>query len=210
MALLLGIDEAGRGSVLGPLLVAGYAVEEADYGRLSALPLADSKAMRPSARVRVARQLRGFGGRVVLRRVSPAGIDRAVSAGGLNALEIAEMTAIIRLVRASTVYVDALTSKPAKFGRQLEVLAGGLRPRVVAENRADTKYPLVQAASILAKVARDSAMARIRRVHRDVGSGYPSDPVTRAFLAGLKGSGRYPAFVRRSWKTLERVAALPE
>ena len=210
MALLLGIDEAGRGSVLGPLLVAGYAVEEADYGRLLALPLADSKAMQPSARVRVAHQLRGFGGRVVLRRVSPAGIDRAVSAGGLNALEIAEMTAIIRLVRASTVYVDALTSRPARFGRQLEALAGGLRPRVVAENKADTKYPLVQAASILAKVARDAAMARIRRVHRDVGSGYPSDPVTRAFLAGLKDSGRYPVFVRRSWKTLERVAALPK
>lgn len=205
MAVLLGIDEAGRGSVLGPLVVAGYAVEEADYGRLEALPLADSKAMEPAARVRAARRLREFGGQVVLRLVTPAGVDRAVESGGLNALEISEMTTIIRLVKAAVVYVDALTSKPARFGRQLEALAGKTRPRVVAENKADTKYPLVQAASILAKVARDSALARIRRIHRGVGSGYPSDPVTRAFLEGFKCSGAYPDFVRRSWKTLDRL-----
>ena len=205
MAILLGIDEAGRGSVLGPLVVAGYSLDESEYGRLAALPLADSKAMEPQKRVKMARELARLGGLSVLRFASPAKIDRAVEGGGLNALEIVEMVAIIKRVKPGVVYVDALTSKPARFGLKLKFLVGDLRPRIVSENRADQKYPLVQAASILAKVSRDRALARIRRVHPDAGSGYPSDLVTRAFLRKFRDSGRYPVFVRRSWRTLSRL-----
>ena len=105
----------------------------------------------------------------------------------------------------ATAYVDALTSHPARFGRQLEALLGMAGIRVVAENRADAKYPVVQAAAILAKVTRDAEIARLARRWGPLGSGYPSDPVTRAWLAGALRRGPLPPFVRRSWATLARV-----
>jgi ribonuclease HII len=206
VGVILGLDEAGRGPVLGPLVICGYAVREEDAEGLSALGVADSKVLTPEQRSRLVPALKERAVAVILRVVEPGEIDRVVERGGLNQLEIAEFVSIIREAKPGAVQVDALTSRPGRFGRQLAELVRPLRPRIVSENRADAKFPAVQAASVVAKVARDSAMEALRAVHGELGSGYPHDPLTRAFL-GRCDPANYPSFVRRSWKTGARRRA---
>jgi ribonuclease HII len=204
---ILGIDEAGRGCVLGPLVVCGFALRREDLPALEALGLRDSKALSPARREELDREIRKLAGTVLLMKIPPYAVDSAVSRNGLNSLEISAMVRLIRRVKPEEAFIDALTSNPRRFGSQLSGLVAPLKPRLVAENRADSKYPIVMAASILAKVARDSSIERLRRIHGDIGSGYPGDPKTRRFLSRYAGKGDFPACVRRSWSTLDRVRA---
>ena len=202
---ILGLDEAGRGAVLGPLVICGFAVDREHLPALEALGLRDSKALSPASRERLAGELRRFPARILLMKFPPGAVDSAVTRTSLNILETAAMVRLIRRVKPGTVFIDALTSRPRRFGDQIRGLIAPLAPLVVAENKADTKYPVVMAASILAKVARDSALAGLRRKLGDLGSGYPSDLKTRGFLARFSASGGYPPCVRRSWATCENI-----
>ncbi|MEK7476706.1 MAG: ribonuclease HII [Candidatus Coatesbacteria bacterium] len=209
MSLHCGIDEAGRGPVLGPLVVCGVAIERARHGRLARLGLRDSKALSPAQRERLAAEIRATGARVHLEIHQAPAVDAATALHELNGLETAAMTRIVRALAPARVWVDGLTNRPGAFGRRLEELARPLRVRVVSESRADERYPLVQAASILAKVARDAAIAALARVHGEIGSGYPGDPKTRAFLRRCAEAGTFPPFVRQSWGTVARLTVRP-
>ena len=207
MALHLGIDEAGRGSVLGSLVVCGCVVREERIPRLAAIGLADSKELSPERRTELAAKIRGLADRLIVRRLSPQRVDEAVAGGGLNAAEITEMLIIIRAAEPKVVYIDALTSRPEKFGRQVRALLEPRAPEIVAENKADTRYPLVQAAAIVAKVTRDAEITRLKRTYGETGSGYPSDPRTKKFLMRVERmrlSGAWPSCVRKSWQTVKR------
>jgi len=173
--------------------------------QLASLGLADSKALSPAQRTALEPVIRGVAERIILRHILPRQIDLAVAHGGLNGAEIEAMLDIIRQAWPCRVYVDALTSRPVKFGRQLAALLEPLRVEVVAENHADAKYPVVMAASIIAKVTRDAEMDRIRAQYGETGSGYPGDPATKAFLARFAKTGDWPDCVRRSWKTITRL-----
>jgi ribonuclease HII len=219
--MLFGIDEAGRGSALGSLVVCGFGLPAARLPELEALGLKDSKQLTPARRGELAASLRRLPGAVrLVRRLRPRQVDAAVGNGGLNA---AEMRAFVWLIRRglcrvppeagrqTVVYLDALTSRPERFGRNVGALVPDLPIRIVAENRADTKYAVVQAAAILAKVTRDAELARLGARWGILGSGYPSDPLTRAYLVralrAAAGSARVlPPFIRRSWRTLETLA----
>ena len=203
--LLLGIDEAGRGPVLGPLVVCGFAIEREHLPSLEALGLKDSKKLTAKNRERLAGELRRIPGRILLMKLPPAVVDAAVFHNGLNVLEAGAMARIIRRANPEAVYIDALTPQPARFGAQISGLVAPLTPQVVAENRADSKFAVVMAASILAKVVRDAAIARLRLVHGDIGSGYPGDRKTRAFIARHAEAGDYPPCVRRSWSTIAGI-----
>ena len=120
------------------------------------------------------------------------------------------MLELIRRVGPRTVYVDALTARPARFGRQLEAMLYPLEVRVIAENHADERYPVVQAASMVAKVTRDAAIERLGVRFGRIGSGYPSDPRTKAFLERMKRRGGWPACVRESWSTVARLESRTE
>lgn len=204
----LGLDEAGRGSVLGPLVVGACAVHPDRLPELEALGLKDSKALSPARREALVPRIRAVAARALVFRIPPRLVDAAVSRGDLNGLETRAFVRMIRRVRPAAVWIDALTSRPGRWGRALAALlpARG-RPRITAESKADGRYAVVQAASILAKVARDAALTAIRARHGDVGSGYPSDPATRAFIARAQAGGAMPGCVRVSWRTLETVAA---
>jgi ribonuclease HII len=204
--VLLGIDEAGRGSALGSLVVCGFAIPAGRLTALEALGLRDSKRLTPARREVLAQALRRFGGTRLVRRLRASQVDAAVGKGGLNAAELRAFVWLIRRARPSVVYLDALTSRPDRFGRQVAALVGDRRIRIIAENRADGKYAVVQAASILAKVTRDAECARLAARWGAIGSGYPSDPVTRAWLSGAVGRAVLPPFVRRSWSTIATLA----
>lgn len=203
---VLGVDEAGRGSVFGPLVVGGYAIDEASLPRLAELGVRDSKELTPANRERLDRELRTIG-RAYVRTIPPARIDRSVRHGGLNDLEASVFAELLRTARAERAYVDACDPVAARFGRTVARLAGVPASRVVARHHADRDLPVVSAASIVAKVARDAAIAALReRSGRPLGTGYPSDPETRRCLTELLADGRrLPEWVRASWATVDKL-----
>ncbi|MCB9681289.1 MAG: ribonuclease HII [Alphaproteobacteria bacterium] len=203
---VLGIDEAGRGCVLGPLVVAGF-LTTADDATLRAAGAGDSKAMsakrRDAARARLAEL-----GTADVRPISATAID----AGNLNTLEHDAILDLIRTWRPDRVIVDALghpRTLPATVDAFRAHLArDGLAPEIVMVPKADATWPACGAASVFAKTTRDALLDDVRAAHEPFGSGYPSDPVTRAWLARHHASGApWPPFVRTRWGTIRDLEA---
>ena len=205
MERVLGIDEAGRGSLVGPLVVGGFCVSADRLDDLVALGAKDSKLLTPRARERVFAGLDSLGTRaeVVL---SPRTVDRAVSRGGLNDLEAEAFGRLIRELAPDVAYVDACDPNERRFGLRVARLAGGTA-RVIARHHADRDFPVVGAASIVAKVQRDRALARLRaKLGEELGSGYPSDSRTIRFARAVLADGSaVPSWMRGSWATMQRV-----
>jgi ribonuclease H len=203
----LGIDEAGRGCVLGPLVVAAFLVDTVDDEVLKAAGAADSKLLSAAARDRARERLSGLG-RALFRRVAPREIDR----GNLDALEAVAIADLVRDALAAgpldVVVIDALgapVTLPARMARLRE--ATGYDGTLLCVPKADRDHPIVGAASIHAKTERDAALAADAAGH-DVGTGYPSDPRTRAFIATMGASGTpWPSFVRTRWATVRTLGA---
>lgn len=202
---VLGIDEAGRGCVLGDLVIAGFVADDPDEAALRGAGAADSKAVPAGRRPSCCAQLAALGA-VEIRRIDPPTID----GGNLNTLEEAAIVDIIRATEPDLVLVDAL-GHPSTLGRVrqrlLAALPRKLQPQITIEPKADASYAMVGAASLFAKTTRDDALDAWRRSFGDLGSGYPSDPKTRAWLSAWASTGRpWPAFVRSRWATVETLA----
>lgn len=201
---VLGLDEAGRGCVLGPLVVGAFCIDtdsvtEAD---LRAAGATDSKKLTARRRAAAWAALDGLGEAAQVE-VTPAQID----AGNLNQLE--EVAFVDLMVRFSPdhVLIDAPTH-PAGIPNLTRRLVSALQGRGCAvpvftiEPKADLTYPVVGAASIGAKLLRDARIAELG----PVGSGYPSDPVTREWLAGfLRRGDAWPSCVRTRWGTIDKL-----
>jgi ribonuclease HII len=202
---VVGVDEAGRGSFVGPLVVGGFAVDDGRLEEVRAAGARDSKELTPSARTEVYARLRRIG-QLDSVALHPPVVDRAVLVGGLNDLEASAFGKVIRRLGADEAHVDACDVDEARFGRRVAARSGA-GVRVIACHHADRDDPLVGAASIVAKVRRDRALARLRTVLGDgIGSGYPSDAQTVAFVRDhLERSAAVPSWLRSSWATMTRV-----
>lgn len=193
---VLGLDEAGRGSVLGPLVVGGFLYEGADEASLRAAGADDSKALTPARRARARERLAGLGA-LDLVRIEPAAIDD----GNVNELEVAAFLELVARLRPDRVLLDAPVH-PAGIPalRRRLVRQSGVEDWIV-EPKADVRWAVVGAASIHAKLERDAAIQALG----PVGSGYPSDPVTVAWLQARLREGPLPPCVRTRWGTLDRL-----
>jgi ribonuclease HII len=195
--------------VLGPLVVAGISIEEDKMDELKRLGVKDSKSLTPSRREALNRGIREIEAEIVLVKIQPPEIDRTVRRGEkyrrLNFLEAQAMAEVIAKLRPSIAFVDSCDVSCDRFRRQiLEELEFNLP--IISEHKADKTYPIVSAASILAKVERDRCIRSIRRRWKDIGSGYPSDRKTVVFLNESINSGaNLPRFVRKSWRTVRRI-----
>ncbi|WP_048061468.1 ribonuclease HII [Hyperthermus butylicus] len=201
----IGIDEAGRGPVIGPMVVVGVAVCSNDIDKLVALGVRDSKQLTPVVRAKLYGEILRVALHSVIVKLPPALLD----AVNLNQLEVETFEYIASRIAGvhdspEAVYVDAVGS-PEKLAARL---SGRLGVRVIAEPGADKTYPIVSAASIVAKVVRDAEIRMLRRLYGVRGSGYPTDPETIAWLAEeyRRNPANPPWFVRRTWSTLKRIA----
>ncbi|MEZ0345179.1 MAG: ribonuclease HII [Infirmifilum sp.] len=212
MSYIAGIDEAGRGPLIGPMVIAIVAAKEQKLHLIEKLGVRDSKLLTPSRRERLRRVLEETLDYISMRVVSPEEIDRAVEGvtyENLNHLELSLIADLIkkavREVEIVRVYVDSPDPIPSRFRDKLALEVDG-DVEVIVENHADEKYVIVSAASIVAKTERDRIIEKLKREYGDFGSGYPSDPRTIAFIRSLLEGGRdLPPIVRRSWKTLNRI-----
>jgi ribonuclease HII len=207
--LVAGVDDAGRGPVIGPLVIAGVAMQEGDLPKLTQIGAKDSKLLSPHRREVLAVEIRRIVEKYAIVELLPREIDDVVVNGRklhkLNRLEAQAMAKVIAELRPDKAYVDASDIMEERFKQHiLECLPFEIE--IVSEHKADKNYPIVSAASIIAKVERDREIAELRNIHGDFGSGYPSDPRTMKFLDEcLKRFGEYPDFVRRSWKPAKKV-----
>ncbi len=200
-----GIDEAGRGPVLGPLVVAGVLVEDA--GDLEVLGVRDSKRLSAKRREELQGAIREVADAVQVRVVPPGEVDGAVDGDGLNRFTARAFGELAATLAPRRVVVDACDTDAARFGRRVAGHAGLEGLHVVSEHGADDAHAVVSAASIVAKVTRDAHATRLaEEVGREVGSGYASDPRTQAFLEDWVGEhGELPPGTRRSWATAKRL-----
>jgi ribonuclease HII len=207
--LIAGVDDAGRGSVIGPLVIAGVLLKKEDLPRLVDLGVKDSKLLTAKKREQLAEKIKKTALKWHFTALSTSEIDRVVETGRklrrLNHLEARTMAEVIAVLKPDVAYVDASDVLAERFKQQiLDFLP--IKVQIVSEHKADAKYPIVSAASILAKVERDKAIQKLREKHGDFGSGYITDPKTVAFLEDwIKKFGAYPEFVRKSWKPAKRI-----
>ncbi|WP_175058967.1 ribonuclease HII [Thermococcus sp. 2319x1] len=200
-----GIDEAGRGPVIGPLVIAAVVVDESRMQELEALGVKDSKKLTPRRREELFEEILGMVDDYVILQISPEEIDSRD--GTMNELEIENFVRALNSlkVKPDVLYIDAADVKEKRFG---DIIGERLSfsPKIIAEHKADSKYIPVAAASILAKVTRDRAIEKLKEVYGEIGSGYPSDPITRRFLEEYyKAHGEFPPIVRKSWETLRKI-----
>ncbi len=206
---IAGVDDAGRGSIIGPLAIAGVLLDEKDLPKLMDLGVKDSKRLSPRRREELAGEIKKLAFKYHIEMLSPAEIDRVVETGKklhkLNRLEAQTMAKVITILKPDVAYVDASDVLADRFKQHIaENLT--LKVQIISEHKADAKYPIVSAASIIAKVERDRALSALQKEYGNMGCGYATDPNTIKFLEKwIKKFGSYPDFVRKSWKPAKRL-----
>ena len=199
-----GVDEAGRGPVIGPMYVAGVMVEENKLKLIKELGVRDSKLISPKRRVYLAEKIKKIAD-VYLVEVKAKEIDELRKVMTMNDIEVVSFTNVLLQLRPDMAYLDAADVKAYRFSQN--ILKKYKYPiKIISEHNADKNYPIVSAASIIAKVNRDKKICELESViGKKIGSGYPSDQYTRAFLEELIREGKMPDYVRTSWKTVEKI-----
>ncbi len=202
--MICGVDEAGRGPVLGPMVVCAIAVESDTL--LTKLGVKDSKKLTPRKREELEPKIRKLA-TVELIEVPAAEID--LRDCSLNELEAEVFARLIDRFSPEVAYVDAADTSEEQFAKMIKAKLK-CKPRIVSEHKADDTYPVVSAASIVAKVARDARIKEIEReIGEPIGSGYMTDPITTNFLERFVAEHRCcPPHTRMSWEPAKNLMML--
>lgn len=205
--LICGIDEAGRGSVIGPLVIAGISIKNSNIKKLEDIGVKDSKALTKNKRNFLFTQILDLSEFVCIYKIDCKTIDENVYQRKLNKLEGIIMSSIIKYLSADIAYVD---SCDINIDRYTDYLKSKLTIKnnssVIAMHKADKINPVVSAASIIAKVIRDREIQILEEIFQNVGSGYPSDKKTMYFIKNwIKEYKEFPNFVRKSWRPIREI-----
>ncbi|MFH1721929.1 MAG: ribonuclease HII [Candidatus Altiarchaeota archaeon] len=210
--LVCGIDEAGRGPVVGPMAVACAVFDDIGRKKLSELKVRDSKKVSPKRRTELEPQIKEIAIEWNVCLVSPSEIDRLRQKISLNVIEAQKMAELILDLecKPAKIIVDAADSIAEGFKNKIlfhlnDESPEFIIPEFISEHKADDKYLEVGAASILAKVERDRQIEILKETLGDFGSGYPADELTKNWLRNIVRNGEsMPDHVRRSWNTINR------
>ena len=193
------MDEAGKGSVLGPMVIAAVGVSSETV--FAEIEVADSKMLSPGVRERLFAIIRKRF-RVATIRIDAHEIDEIRKGMTMNACIARAHAEVIDRLSPSVAYIDACDVNAFRYG---EMVKSHLKQscEIISEHYADQNYKVVSAASIVAKVTRDRAITALSKKYGEIGSGYPSDPVTVAFLSAYYDEHKCPPpIARKSWKTV--------
>ncbi len=202
--MICGADEAGRGPVIGPMVVAAVKVDDDSF--LREIGVRDSKKCTPQRRERLAREIME-NCEYALKVVEPEEIDRMRESMTMNELEVKIFADVLKelCTDGCEIFLDAADVNEERFGEEIKALLG-MDVKVVAKHGGDDMFPVVSAASIIAKVRRDAEIEEMKKELGEIGSGYPSDPITQEFLRKwVKEHGDLPPHTRRSWKTAKKA-----
>jgi len=202
MVLVAGVDEAGRGPLIGPLVMCGVVVESKDLPTLVELGVKDSKLLTPKKREALFEPIKKIVHAYKLIIVEPAEIDAAVESKttNLNQLEAVKTGMILNALKPDRAVVDCPSTNIPAYTQYLEQFLTH-KMDLVLEHNAE-KHVQVAAASILAKVTRDRLIEDLKKKYGEIGSGYPADPKTQEFLK--KNAKKHPEIFRKSWATYKK------
>lgn len=188
------------------MTICGYIIDQEKLAELKELGAKDSKLLTETKRDELYPLLKKIAHDFVVLKISAEEIDKLRSESNLNALEIERMQHIINMFNPDKVIIDSPEVNTKNFSKKVMAKVKNKKMEIVSENFADKKYPVVGAASILAKVERDSEIAKLHKKHGFFGSGYPSDEITIRFLKDwIKKNKEFPSFVRKSWFTAQWI-----
>jgi ribonuclease HII len=162
---------------------------------LKEIGVKDSKLLTPGRRRELFDALIGDGLDFSVQFATPAEID----AVNLNRLHFDRVVRLIAQTHADVYFVDAPVP-PAGLRKYRKELQGITGRKVYPLNKADERIPVVAAASIVAKVVRDRSIEYLRAAYGEFGSGYPSDPVTRAWLKENLQFAKQKKVLREKWR----------
>jgi len=202
--MICGIDEAGKGPVVGPLVVAAVAVNNAKD--IENLGIKDSKQLTQRKRKELYNRIKAeFNFAVEI--IEPKIVDEYRKRNKLNELNRGAFERLISKLNPNVAYVDAADVNENRFGSQIKAnLTNKNDTDVISMHKADAKIDVVAAASIIAKETREREIEKLKDKIGDFGSGYPSDERTIKFLKSFYAdNGKWPTGTRESWKTLERI-----
>jgi ribonuclease HII len=204
--MISGIDEAGKGPVLGPMCVAGVLMDDAQIGALLKLGVKDSKKLAPKKREVLARDIKKIANKYLVLEISAFQIDELRKIMTLNEIMVVCYAKVLEELRPDHAFVDAADVIALRFGENIKKKYAQ-EIMITSEHEADVKYPIVSAASILAKVQRDMLVKELgEKIGEDLGSGYPADAKTIHFLENwVKEYGSLPDCARSSWETSRRI-----
>lgn len=205
--LICGIDEAGKGPVIGPLVICGVCFSESKNAFLKQIGVRDSKKLSPKKRTELAKIIKDNCHSFEIIIISAKEIDaREKHRITLNRLEELKMADIINKLQPEVIYVDAVDVNEERFGNSLKMLLHYKPTNIISKHRADDIYPIVSAASIIAKDTRDTIIDNLKQKYGELGSGYPSDKRTTDFLRQwFRKNKNIPYFVRTSWETTKKI-----
>jgi ribonuclease HII len=207
--LIAGTDEAGRGPVLGSLVIGCVVMEEKDIPKLSEIGVNDSKQLTPRRREQLAIQIKQLATEYQILEIPPMEINQSHERGiTLNQLEENNFAKILNnlKIRPDEIYLDALDVNEDRFGQKIGQLLAYQPSRIISKHKGDALFKVVGAASILAKTRRDAIIEEIKHQYGEIGSGYPSDPTTVNYLREYyKKNKQFPPFVRTWWHTVNRI-----
>ena len=206
MVLVLGIDEAGRGPVIGPLVIAGALINEENLNKLKRLGVKDSKLLSPKQREYMFDKIINTAKKHKAIIIQPEEIDSALKSESLNLnwLEAIKSADIINFLKPEKAIVDCPSNNITAYKDFLRKHLKDKKTELVVEHKADLNYIIVSAASIIAKVTRDNEIKKIqKKIKEPIGSGYPSDPVTINFLE--KNYNNYQGIFRKEWASWKKL-----
>ena len=202
--MICGVDEAGKGPVLGPLVVAAVAVKNAK--EIENLGIKDSKQLNATKRKELAKLIKERYDYAV-EVIEAETVDKYRRQNKLNELNREAFERVISKLNPNVAYVDAADVNEDRFGKQIKKrLTNQKDTDVISMHKADAKIDVVAAASIIAKETRENEIRKLKGKIGDFGSGYPSDERTIKFLKSFYAdNGKWPTGTRKSWKTVERI-----
>ncbi|MEM0074326.1 MAG: ribonuclease HII [Candidatus Micrarchaeaceae archaeon] len=223
--MIAGGDEAGRGAVLGPLVVSLVVIGKDREKRLAEIGVRDSKQLTKRQREFLFDEIYNTAEEVVYYMISNEEINANMQSGiSLNELEALHFAKLVDALNSDVkkLYIDSPDVLPWRFGVRIGMFSkkqlitarakakntheSASTIRVTAEHKADVKYPVVSASSIISKVIRDREIERMtQELGLNIGSGYPSDHFTISALKENLDNKELQAYIRQKWQTIKQI-----
>jgi len=204
--IIAGIDEAGRGPVLGPLVMVALAIKEEDQKKLEWLGVKDSKLLSRQAREEIFEKIRDVVHDFRIEVIEPDAIDLSLNSedSNLNWLEADTSARLVSEMNPHRIIVDCPSINLSAYKKYFLSKLKNKNVELLVEHKADFNHIIVAGASVIAKVIRDRIIEKLHaEVGYDFGSGYLTDAKTQEFLQ--KYHEEFPQLFRRSWKSYKNV-----
>ena len=203
---ICGTDEAGRGPVIGPMVMCGVVIDDSKEHELKELGVRDSKMIAPNIRELMFEKIKKIVDDFEIVVLQPKDIDDALNDPdtNLNWLEADTTADMLNKLKPEKAFIDCPSNNPPAYKSYLENKLEA-KMELIVEHKADVNYLVAAAASILAKVTRDREIEKIKKKYGAIGSGYPADPVTKVFLQ--ENWDKHPEIFRKTWASYKKMVS---